>query len=122
MAAVALVMLKPVGGAVELWLGCRSLGIPLWEANWCPKAALNCGSCSLGSLEEGEDEEGCRIAEQWDADGGVDKAVESRCVSAVSKLPNCAGSVSERGRLFQEVRGGPGAPLKGTSRSRGGSV
>lgn len=102
MAAVALVMVKPVGGAVELWLGCRSLGIPLWEASWWPKAALNCGSCSLGwvgvrrSREEGEGEDegevrpvrpgwaraeraavGCRIVE-WDMEGGVDRAVESR--------------------------------------------
>lgn len=76
----------------------------------------------MGSREEGEDEEGCKMAEQWDADGGVERAVDNRCVSAVSKLPNCAGSVSESGRLFQEVRGGPGAPLKGTSSRRGGSV
>lgn len=99
MAAVALVMLKPVGGAVELWLGCRSLGMPLWEASWWPKAALNCGSCSLGwvwvcvrrSREEGEDDGevrpvwgraeraalGCRIVE-WDVDGGVDREVDRR--------------------------------------------
>lgn len=39
--AVAPVTAKPVGGAMELWLGCRSLGMPLWELSWCPKAALN---------------------------------------------------------------------------------
>lgn len=27
--AVAPVTVKPVGGAIELWLGCRSLGMPL---------------------------------------------------------------------------------------------
>lgn len=39
--AVAPVTVKPVGGAMELWLGCRSLGMPLWELSWWPKAALN---------------------------------------------------------------------------------
>lgn len=33
LAAVALTMEKPAGGAVELWLGCTSFGMPLWEAN-----------------------------------------------------------------------------------------
>ena len=62
LAAVALAMEKPVGGAVELWLGCTSLGMPLWEASWWPKTALNCGSCCLGCSEHrrsrvGEDED-----------------------------------------------------------------
>lgn len=33
LAAVALTIEKPAGGAVELWLGCTSFGMPLWEAN-----------------------------------------------------------------------------------------
>ena len=33
LAAVALTMEKPAGGAVELWLGCTSFGMPLWEAS-----------------------------------------------------------------------------------------
>lgn len=39
--AVAPVTVNPVGGAMELWLGCRSLGMPLCELSWWPKAALN---------------------------------------------------------------------------------
>lgn len=61
LAAMAPAREKPVGGAVELWLGCTSLGMPLCdEASWWPKTALNWGSCCLACVEVrrscGEDE------------------------------------------------------------------
>ena len=102
LAAVTLAMEKPAGGAVELWLGCTSLGMPLWEASWWPKAALNWGSCCLGWVEarmsrgEGAGAPGgavkpvrplwgiaeraamgCRVTERL-VEGGVDREVDMR--------------------------------------------
>lgn len=62
--------------------------MPLWEANWWPKAALNCGSCCLGCVEvrrscaeDGSEDEGA---------GEVVKPVEPHWGIAESAATGCS--------------------------------